>query len=449
MTLELDDDDTEAWVDDLQSDPPEADLDLTTEELKIVRELHFQKGWSTSAAQLGDLALVIENQSTSPSYAGVEFPERIKRAFLYLFPDAPGTTADGRAIGLPHSVMNAMRTSSTSITLEDETRWDRFTRTVEELLGWRLEPHASEPLARLSGFRLPQRNLGGGQQWVINMIWQLQEDRPIVAIEEPETHCHPGLARKLADSLRAIAPNTQFMLTTHSISMVDKATTSNNWTLTAKDGATEAHRIASSEDFKSMLHELGVVPSDVLARDFVLFVEGGTEAAAIVPRWASTLGYDIDGNMKVGVLSIGGAKRLKDNLRIWLSVMEHAPAEYHVMVDDHEAGDVARLSRELDIPQSRFTILPEHCIEDFYPPSLIVEALAAVFEIEGITVQKVTSKPRDRAIARVVTEAGVAQHGWKIPIAMYIGSRMTAEQIPEGFKQIVAQMRELDGSNNS
>jgi hypothetical protein len=349
----------------------------------------------------------------------------------------------GRTLGISAKTREDMRQISLSTTLDDERRWHIFTRALEGLLKLRIDSASAEPLARLEQFRLPQRHLGGGQQRSEELIWLLQEDWPIVALEEPEVHLHPGLARDFSDALVNIAPRTQFLISTHSVSMVDKATIENNWMLSINHGVTNARRIESPDDFRAMLHQLGVVPSDVLAKDFILFVEGGTESEAIVPAWAEKFGVELRDNMKIGVLSVGGENRLLDNLRIWLSVMEHAPAEYHIMVDSHVAGLVLRLTQELKVSSDRITVLSEHGIEDYYPPKLIVEALNAIHQIDDISIQKVSHKPRANAIRKILEENDRLKKGWKVSIATYVGSRMADDEIPQEFKDIVDSMRSI------
>ena len=227
------------------------------------------------------------------------------------------------------------------------------------------------------------------------------------------------------------------------MALVDKAEIKNNWVLKIANGVTKSNRVETSDDFGEVLHQLGAVPSDVLAKDFVLFVEGRTEAHAVVPSWASTLGLELEGNMKVGVIPVGGGSRLADNLRIWLEIMKHAPAEFHVMADNHSAGDVVRLARQFSIDQSRFTVLPGHGIEDFYPPSLIADALTSIYKIQKLSYQQFQSQPRDRVIRAVLEENNLREgNRWKVPVGLHVASRMTKDQIPTEFKAVCKLMVE-------
>ena len=150
---------------------------------------------------------------------------------------------------------------------------------------------------------------------------------------------------------------------------------------------------------------------------------------------------DIDAMMNIGLVSIGGASRLKDNLRIWLEQSRLSSAMWHVVVDDVDASELNGLYEDLGIPDGYITVLPEHCIEDFYPTELILEALESIYKIEDTSHQKVSSKPRDRAIEKVLQEHDKLGQGWKVALGMYVASRMDAQQIPIEFRNVVEKMK--------
>ena len=224
--------------------------------------------------------------------------------------------------------------------------------------------------------------------------------------------------------------------------MIDKVNINNNWVLSIHEGSTHAKRVAGNDDFQALLQQLGVLPSDLLLKDFFLFVEGGTESQAIAPAWAKTLGLDIGLDSNVGVLSIGGASRLKDNLRIWLEQSRHSATPWHVILDNHYAKTLRSLCQDLEIAQDKITVLSEHCIEDYYPTNLVSEGLHSIFNIADIDSAVLEPKPRDRIIERILQEHNLSTKGWKVNLALYIGSRMSAETIPGEFKEVVTMIKE-------
>lgn len=416
-------------------------------QLSVTRQLNFNGNWSTLELSLNDQS-VIENDKVSesvPSNTSAKLLRQIeslmKAAFVLISPGLTATTRDGRTIEISDLTMNEIKQVSQSTEVVQEARWSRFEDTIEELLHWRYEPQPSEPLIRQTGYRLPSRHIGSGEQRIVDIVWQLQRDVSIVAIEEPEFHLHPGLARRVANSLRTIAPESQIFISTHASQMVDRAEIGNNWMLSLDQGATKAKRVESDTDFQTLLQNLGAFPSDIFLKDFVLFLEGGTEAIAVAPAWAKTLGLDIDGMMNIGLVSIGGASRLKDNLRIWLEQSNLSSAMWHVVLDDIDANELKGLHEDLGIPDDHITILPEHCIEDFYPTDLVLEALESIYKIEETSHQKVSSKPRDRSIRKVLEEHGKLNKGWKVALGMYVASRMEEHQIPSQFKVVVDKMK--------
>lgn len=411
--------------------------------LIIRRNMQFGGPWYTSEISLNGVDIVTDDQPGPGIEADhlQQIKDLVKSSFVLIRPEPVSAVTGGRFDEVPSATMNAMRQVSQAISLGEESQWARFVDVIEGMLSWRYEPQANEPLVRRAGYRLPSRNLGGGEQRLVDIIWKLQQDTPIVAIEEPEYHLHPGLARRFAQSLRDIAPDSQILITTHASQMVDKFDIRNNWNLKISEGATEATRIENDADFQMLLQNLGVFASDIFLKDFILFLEGGTEAQSVAPAWSATLGLDIAQSFNIGIVSIGGAGRLKDNLRIWLEQSRLSPADWHVILDRQPADEVQQMCRDLDIPNERITILPEHSIEDFYPTDLIVEALKVIYAIEDISSQKVSKKPRDKSIERVLQEHNKLQSGWKVTLGLYVASRMTAAQIPTEFKDVVKKIQ--------
>jgi len=412
-------------------------------QIDVSRQLHYNKGWETVELGINGDSIIRNDQSTGVILADSEpiilaqIESLMKSAFVLISPSLPPTKTQGRPIEISGQTMNDVRQVSQGTELGQEARWARFSDAIEELLSWRFEPQAAEPLVRRGGYRLPSRHLGSGEQRIVDIVWQLQRDVPIIALEEPEFRLHPGLARRLANSLRKIAPDSQILISTHASQMVDRAEITNNWILSLDGEATDATQVKEADDFQVLLQNLGAFPSDIFLKDFILFLEGGSEAQAVAPAWAKTLGLEINENLNIGLVSIGGAGRLKDNLRIWLEQARMSTAAWHVVLDNHVANDIQELCQELEIPTDCITLLPEHCIEDFYPTELVLEGLKSIYDIGDVTHQKVSPKPRDQSIERVLQEHDKLSHGWKVALGMFIASRMSEQQIPHEFKKVV------------
>jgi predicted ATPase len=336
------------------------------------------------------------------------------------------------------SLVNAQRQLAMSLAREDELRWNTFRRWVEGFLEKRLEAHPNELLVIEEDLRLPLQYLGGGEQEVFALLWQLLDEGFIYAIEEPENHFHPEYLKKLFVFFKKISDRRQIIISTHSPLLIDKADVTNNWIVKKVGGKTIVQRVEVREskegteekvDLKSVLLELGFVPGDIFLKDFVLFVEGGTEKEAIIPIFAEKLGFQ-DFEDRVAVISIGGQNQLKNYLRIWTQILGYVPLEYLVILDRHSKELIHDIVKELGVEAKRFIVLERESIEDYYPPELIVEALKAL-GIEDITEKDIDpNKPIVKQIEKILKERGKMKKNWKIWIGHYVAEKMDKEKIP-------------------
>ena len=104
--------------------------------------------------------------------------------------------------------------------------------------------NVSESLAASTNFRIDQGTIGGGNQLCLlegyekpipltrasdgtlrlvayNILLNLRESSPLIAIEEPERNLHPGAMTALAKTLGQLAERTQVIITTHSPQLLD------------------------------------------------------------------------------------------------------------------------------------------------------------------------------------------------------------------------------------
>lgn len=234
----------------------------------------------------------------------------------------------------------------------------------------------------------------------------------------------------------------QVFVSTHSPMFLDKSQDRCVWLLRLDDLETSIQRVESPEDVRLMLAELGVVPSDVFLKDLVVFVEGSTEELAVFPIWAKTLGFPLTDSPQVGLLSIGGDGQAEKYLRVWLKLMQHAPADFLVVLDKHAGPIAKRLEKDLGIASGKIRILSKHGIEDFYPPKLVVEALRTLFqedvEPKELPKENVGSFLNERlAVKRI--------QGWKVQLGTYIASRMDKKEIPTEIHSLIGDIQTLIG----
>jgi predicted ATPase len=334
------------------------------------------------------------------------------------------------------TLLSSQKTLSISMAREDELKWSTFRNWVEQFLGRRIEPNPTELLVAENGLRLPTRFLGGGEQEIFVLMWHLLDKDFIYGIEESENHLHPEYLKKLFKFFKEISKERQIILTTHSPLLVDKIDVENNWIIKREGGETTVQKLKEREELKFVLMELGLVPSDIFLKDFIFFVEGGTEKEAVIPILGKRLGFKelVD---RIAIVSIGGEGQLKNYLRLWIEWLNIFPVDYLVLLDKHSEHLVGELIRKLKIDAGKIFILKNGSIEDYYPIKLVIKALKELFDIDIKETDIDSSKPRDKEIERILKQYKIIEMiggKWKVIVGEYIALWMPVENIPSEIK---------------
>ena len=339
---------------------------------------------------------------------------------------------------LDPEMISSLTNTGTSQLQNDEDTWYNLRTRFEEFVDKELEPLQTQFQVRSGPLRVPSQYIGGGEQAVLDILWQLREQSPIIAIEEPENHLHPSLAHMLKEQLKAVAPRTQFLISTHSPMFVDKAQNSCNWLLTLSGRETVPLRVSTDDDLRYMLAELGLIPSDMFLRDIVLFVEGKSDSEAI-KAWSDTLGTPMRDDMRIGILPIGSDSQVTRYLRVWLAVAQHAPSDFRVLLDSHAAHIRATLEADLSIPPDKITILSKHGIEDYYPPTLISEAANTLWKLDIPP----DDLPNSHVANFIEARLSPPPTGWKVALATYVCTRTDKKQIDPEFRALIKELRQF------
>ena len=162
----------------------------------------------------------------------------------------------------------------------------------------------------------------------------------ILAIEEPESHLHPGAIHQVNEIIKTISETSQVIITTHNPLFVDRADVKSN--IIISDGkATPAKNVSSIRDL------LGIKASDNLTHaSFALVVEGASDVLAmksLLPILSEKISKSIKNNVMV-VEAIGGA----GNLSYKLSLLNNFLCQTHVLLDGDDAGFSAFEKAEKD-----------------------------------------------------------------------------------------------------
>ena len=155
----------------------------------------------------------------------------------------------------------------------------------------------------------------------------------IVAIEEPESHLHPGAIRQLGNVLEEMANAHQVIITTHSPLLVARSRIGAN-IIVSKSKATSAVSIKAVRD------ALGVESSDNLQNaEFVILVEGQSDVKILTELFSSRSGpfSEMLKVRKVIFDEMGGASNIIYKLR----TIANQVAKPIVILDDVSAGRVS------------------------------------------------------------------------------------------------------------
>lgn len=166
------------------------------------------------------------------------------------------------------------------------------------------------------------------------------EGASVIAIEEPESHLHPGAMHSLREVIDGLAKDNQVVITTHCPLFVDRNVVSRN--ILINDSSAKPAR-----DVSAIRNLLGVRASDNLVNaSHVLVVEGDEDVIALnslLPHLSQHLGKALKQHRLV-IEPIGGA----GNLSYKLTLLSNALCVTHVLLDNDEAEKKAFEKAEQD-----------------------------------------------------------------------------------------------------
>lgn len=162
----------------------------------------------------------------------------------------------------------------------------------------------------------------------------------IIAIEEPESHLHPGAIHQLNEIINVLSETNQVIITTHNPLFVDRTDIRTN--IIISDGkATPARNVTNIRDL------LGIKASDNLTNaNYALVVEGEedkTALNALLPHLSEKIAKALKNNMLV-IEPIGGA----GNLSYKLSLLKNSLCVTHSLLDNDDSGRKAYQKAEVD-----------------------------------------------------------------------------------------------------
>jgi hypothetical protein len=145
----------------------------------------------------------------------------------------------------------------------------------------------------------------------------LTSDTPrTIIIDEPQSFLHPGAVRKLIEILKPYSAKHQFIIATHSPTVIAAAGSPTLFHVSLVDGESQIRVLNTKQTshMQELLAEIGATLGDVFGADNILWVEGATEEvcfpkilAALGDKHRSLMGTVIKGIITTGDLA--GKKR--------------------------------------------------------------------------------------------------------------------------------------------
>lgn len=161
-----------------------------------------------------------------------------------------------------------------------------------------------------------------------------KKDASIIAIEEPESHLHPGAIHQLQEIIESLESDNQIVLTTHNPLFVNRNSVSSNIIV-------DSGKAVQAKSIKNIRETLGVRVSDNLTNArYSLVVEGPEDKKAleaILPTLSTVLASAFKRNALI-IDYIGGS----GNLSYKLSTLKSQLCLYHVFLDNDESANKER-----------------------------------------------------------------------------------------------------------
>ncbi len=353
--------------------------------------------------------------------------------------DRPGTRPQmgARTPLLDEASIASIALLGQSARVQERKKWGQIRDYFESLspFSQRLEPIPSQIFVAELDLHVPLGLTGGGTQAVLGLVHKLAEDAPILLVEEPENHLHPELVKRVLKFLRNESESgRQLLVSTHSPFMLDRVEVESIWQFTKSGKETKARRLTSRADFKDVILELGVKPSDVLFADAVVIAEGTTEKYSL-PILASKVEMDFE-RLGIQVLPARGKGKVKYHLKMWAEIAADVDIPVYALVDADARTEAEAVVRAGLMRAENCVVLDEAAgFEDLYPETKLKQGFREEFGVE--LPEKVPKKGRAKFLKETLEKEGKIRDGWKVSLALRVTPTMSRDEVPAEVRRLL------------
>ncbi len=274
----------------------------------------------------------------------------------------------------------------------------------------------------------------------LTMEWTRSTNHPdrqlIIAVEEPESHLHPGAVHELRQVLQTIAESQQVIVTTHSQALVNRRNLQQNVIVSE-------HSASPAKSLDALRKALGVRLSDALAAAEVMVVTEGYLDEVLLPALLVQHEPEAEEWLSGGQLiveSAGSGSKIYARVLAARSILTHPI----VVLDSDPAGkkDAERLLADGVIEQqSVVQVVRPDCrhseLEDLILQSVYLESLerTIAFSLNDRQKRKL-DQGRDKAwserLSELLTNAGVPDAEKLVKSSKYAVTQAAEDAVGRG-----------------